>query len=342
MNPRRKAAAAAVALLCGACDLSTGLPKLNPTYAIELDRTSISVAQLLPSSMTLGENNSAFLLTLDPVTVSQSLGAVCPPCVALNGQTVPKPAFTATLSGSAPLPNDVVRVNLTAGWVRYTITHAFSFDPLRPGGATPGTLTLIARSGTGAVIGSKTISGADRAFPTGSTLTDSVAVAGVVDRVDITVELNSPAGNAVTIDTNSRITMTAAPVDLRITSADISVQNRVINTQQTQLDLTGVDRFVVNRVRGGRLVLTIENNFNVTADLSLDISGGLQPISKITHIPVGSSRVEIPFSEAELKSILGRSVTLSFAGPVSSNGTITLLPSATFTVAPLLVLELES
>jgi len=301
---------------------------------------SIGVAQLLPPSVTLTDDRTAFSISIAPVSFSTSLGQLCPACAAFNGQTVPKPAFSGTLSAAIPLPADVLGATLIFGRLRFAARNGFSFDPIRPGGAQTGSLTVRVTEAGGALIGSQVITGAQRPWPPGATLTDSLALAGSGAAFTVALTIDSPAGGAAQINTAARIDVTATPVQLRLSAVQLRVQNRQISAQPVQLDLTGIDDFIIDRVRGGKLVLEATNGFGVGGTMTLVVSSGATQITKQVDMPSTNATVEVPFTEAELESMLGHVVVLSFSGLVSSAAAVTVTPAASFSVAPLLVVEL--
>ena len=333
-----------LAMRLAACDFPTDLPKVNPTFAVNLPTTRISVAQLLPAGITISDN--FFALSLAPVTFSRTLGELCPQCASANGQTAPKPAFVGTFSANVQLPNDVVEVFVGSGWLRFNATHAFSFDPIRPAPGVNGTISFRVLGVTGSqttpvVLGSQVISGAERSFPPGSTLTDSIAIQGLTGApITIEVEVNSPAGGTTQINTASRITVTAAPQSLLLSSGSVRVQNRQISAQHIQINLTGIDQFLINRVRGGRLILAVDNPFNVSGPLTLTLSGGLAPVTKTVQLQPGNSTIEVLLTERDLESVLGHAVVLSVTGPISASGSVVITPSSELVLTSRLVLEI--
>src|SRR5207245_5591405 len=120
----------------------------------------------------------------------------CTLCPALNGQTVPKPAFTGTGSGSASLPSGVSSAALSGDTMTVTIQNGFNFDPIRPASpvtaANAGTFTITATSGS-TTIGSATLNGTSASIPAGSATTVKVPLSGSVSAccIQVTFTLNS-------------------------------------------------------------------------------------------------------------------------------------------------------
>lgn len=323
-----------------ACDIPTDLPEWNPTYAVPLADITIGVSQLLPPSVTLANGNTAFSISLAPVSFGTSLGQLCPACAAFNGQTVAKPAFSGTFSTAIPLPTDVLGATLISGRLGFMATNGFSFDPIRPGGPSTGSLSVRVIEAGGALIGSRVIAGAVQAWPPGSTLTDSLELAGTGSSFAVATTIDSPAGGTAQINTAARIDVTATPVQLLLSSVQLRVQNRQLSAQPVQLDLTGIDEFIIDRVQGGSFVLELTNGFAVGGSMTLVVSGGPTQITKQVAIPAADATVEVPFTESELESMLGRVVVISLSGLVSSDNGVTVTPSSALHAGTLLVLEL--
>src|SRR5687768_15368470 len=85
-------------LLVAACDMVPSEPPIFETrFVVPGESTTLSVNQLLPSSITVSGDN--FLLALGAQTIpARTLGQMCPPCQAFNGQIVPKPAFSDSVT----------------------------------------------------------------------------------------------------------------------------------------------------------------------------------------------------------------------------------------------------
>jgi hypothetical protein len=333
-----KRALSLVSLLVAACDIPTGLPKLNPEFAVRLQSTTISTAQLLPSSVTAA--NGGFSVSVQPIVLGSDLAALCPHCAPFNGMVVPKPAFTAEISQALPLPTDVIGATLLSGTVRMAMTHNFGFDPLRPGGSQTGTITVTVRSGP-TVLGSKAFSGATMAFASGTTITDSIAVSGVINQSPaVFVNITSPAGDPIAVNTSRSFSLTATPGTNVASAVQVRINNRQVSGQPVQVDLADVDRFIANRVQSGSLILELTNPYGVSGTMTLTINGTQVPIVKNVTVPAGDAAITIPLSKAELRSMLGRVITISTAGTVSAPDGVTIAPTSAFVIDPLLVLQM--
>src|SRR5438046_6734625 len=109
----------------GACEVPTNVPPWDQTWLIPGDSTRVSVSELLPKTGELTVSTSGgqpvFALNVaTPAAVSRSLGQVCTACVAANGTTVPKPAFTMKDSTPITLPSNLVAATIVSGGFSYT------------------------------------------------------------------------------------------------------------------------------------------------------------------------------------------------------------------------------
>ncbi len=327
--------AACALAVASACDIPTELPKWDTTFVVQAESTAFSVIQVLPSSVTLTNNGSAFSLSLSPTTLSERLGILCPACTALHGLVAPKPAFNDSFASTIALPADVAGASLTSGTINISLIHNFSFDPLRPGATARGSLTITARSGA-STLGSATVNGVAQAFPTGSPLAVALPLGSgsISGPVVVTVTVNSPLGDATPIDTNQHIDATATPSNLVISTAQVRIQGRNVTATPVSLDVGDIDEFVTDHVKSGALILNINNPFNVSGTLTLAITGGTRPITKPIQVVPGQSTVTVSFDQSELRAFLGlgHDVALTITGAVSAPGNVTVTPAMVLTV----------
>lgn len=329
-----------------ACDIPTRLPTWDQTWLIPGDSASIAVSELLPSSgdltMSTVGGQPVFALTVAaPGGYSQSLGQMCSACAAANGTTVPKPAFLLRDSVDTSLPSDVVAATVVSGAFSYTVTNNFSFDPIRPNaaGAPYGYFVITVMNGT-TVAARDSVDGATLGMgKNGATLTrslpviltgGSVALDGTAPlRVYLT--LNSPQGDPVTINSSQSISISFQPAAVALSQAQVQIGNQSISANQTSIDLTSVsDQAVIDRVQSGTLHLDIASPFGVQGTLTATFSAaGTASITKTLPLTTAAQQTaDISLSAAELRSLLGKSVTVDVSGTVSSpSGTVTLTPT---------------
>lgn len=331
--PMKRLSVAIASLLALACDIPTEAPKWDSTFVVQTEGTSLSVGQVLPSGVTLTNGNTAFLLSLSPAFFSSNLGFLCSGCQAFNGQFAPKPAFNSSFNTAIALPADVASATLSSGSVNVSITNGFSFDPLRPSATARGSLTITIRSG-GVTVGTATVSGTTTSFGPGTTLNIAVPLtAGTVSgTLDVTVTVDSPAGDPAQINTSAVVSATATPSGIVITSAQVRVNGRVVNAVQTQLKLGNIDTFVSDHVKSGALLFTINNPFGITGNLTLTLTGGTRPVIKTVALGAGTTNVEVPFDQSDLQAILGHDVNMAISGTVTAASPITVTPTQTLSV----------
>ena len=276
LQPTRTARGAVLlsCLAClAACDIPTDTPIIETRWVVPIESTSIRVGELLPDGVT--ESGEAFLIRVDPFDFNQTLAGLCGACVALNGLTAPKPAFQTTFSESTSMPADVQSAELNAGTVRVRITNGISFDPIRPTAATNGsvTITLVDGAPGGRVLDQVVLDGASTALTPASTTTVTLNLtAGTVSStITAQVTVDSPAGDAVLINTTDRLEIVVEPGVLSVASAIVDVANRDVSIDQVELDVEGMEDGLIDRIESGALALEIRNPFGVAISLVLEV-----------------------------------------------------------------------
>ncbi len=337
-------ATAMTAGLLVACDVPTDVPKWDMTWSVPSKSTSISVNSMLPTGVSSIGN--AFYVNVNGVSILRSLGQDCAACLAADGLTVPKPAFTGTGTATAVLPASVVSAVLSNTTMSVAIQHTFGFDPLRPSaaaGAPTGWIRIVVTSG-GVVIGRDSINGATTPLPSGPVILRTFPLTGTVSATDgviVTSTINSPAGDAVQMIASRSMVFAVQSPSLTVTSAQVNLTNQAVNAAATAMDLSGVDATIRDRALGGTLFLTIANPFAVTGALTLNFAGSSPAVSKSINLSSGNSTPSVTFTAAELKALLGKNINLTVTGTVSGNP-VTVQPSQSVTVGTRLQVTLNS
>ena len=347
----RAVAGAMPLALLAACDLPTEVPKspiLDLRWVVPSQSTRITVANLLPTGVTILPDSSGFAVTVAAASVTRTLSQDCAACVAASGFTAPKPAFVASASVSTAVPVEISTATLTGGTLQVVVNNGYTFDPLFPNpvAGTPTGYAVIIVSSGGNVIGKDSVNGTTTKLPSGGSLTRTISLAGTLtgsSPVAVTLSLNSPAGEPVLIDASRSISVTATPTALRVANASVAVVNRQVTSSST-IDLADVDSTIINRVQSGALLLTIVNPFTVTGTLTVRLTPqGGATITRTVALAAGSSTPPpITFTGAELKSLLGRMVTISYAGAVNSTaGPVSISPRQAVVVTTRLDINLQ-
>lgn len=320
-SPRTLLAATAACVVLAGCDIPTEPPLIDQRWIIPVDETTLSVDELLPTSVTTVGGD--FDIAVDPVSASETLGNLCgAACLLLNGLTAPVPAFQGSFSSSRSLPADVASAEVTGGSIDVTITNGFSFDPLANGGALVLTLTDDA---TGAALGTLSLDGATDALPAGGTTVYTVPLSPgtVTGALRATVDVDVPGGQTAQIDAADQVQVTAAVNELLVGSVTIDVTGTSVSFEDQQLDLEDVDSDIADRILGGTLVLEIENPFAVGVDGTIDIGTTSKSFSLAG---AGSSTVTLTYTGDELRSFIGQP-DVTFSGSGVANGTsLTIQP----------------
>jgi hypothetical protein len=337
---RFRIALALLTVAVASCDIPTQAPKWDTEWVVPADSVRVEVDSLLPASVrtTTTGGVTAFQLALGDVSFGRTLGQICSACTALNGTVAPKPAFTATFSGSVQLPSQVLSVALLDGGVAVTLTNNLGFDPLRPSAnasAARGTLTVAAKSGA-TTLTSTTIDGATTAFPNGTSLsrTLTLATATVAAPIDVVITVTSPAGDPVTINTSNSLSVLAHPASVRISSAQVAIASKHVTAVEDTIDLSGLDSSMANRVQSGALRLHVSNPFTVQGAFSVTVRTATTTIQKSVTVAQGESDVRVELSAAEIQSIAGQhDVRIGIVGDVSTpSGSATFTPGQHLTL----------
>ncbi|MEX0912625.1 MAG: hypothetical protein WD031_04265, partial [Gemmatimonadota bacterium] len=305
-----------------ACDnIPTELPKWNTTWVIPSGTTDFSVGEFLPGGIAVSEGGSEFLLSLDPVTFSRSIGELCGPCSAADGFVVPKPAFTADFDADVALPGEILSVEIAGGELMVELEHDFSFDPINPSASADGYLVITATRGS-TLLAKDSINGATSELPPNTPVLRQLSLgAGAVDGpITVGVRLHSPAGDPVLLDSDQRLTVSASANDVRVTETTVRITDQSVSAEEVELPLEDLDTEISDRVKSGALRMEIDNPFDVSGSLQVRISApGAAAIVKTLQIPAGVSSQRVEFSGSELRSILGEpGVTMNVEGGVSS------------------------
>lgn len=313
--------AALSAFLLGACEVPTDTPNWEQRWVIAGDSTAMSVDELLPSSVNVTADRSAFLVSLEAVAFRESLGEMCAGCRPLQGLVGPKPAFSFSFADSVHLPEQVASVSLAAGSIEVRLSHGFAFDPLRPSASARG--RLIARLVHGAsTLASVTIRGEDEPFPPNTTKTRTLTLPAttIAGPIGVEIFIESPAGDAARIDTAAVLDVGVTPRDIRVSEARVRVANKRVDVDTVDVNLEDVETSIKNRLKEGAFVFDLSNPFQISGSLELRIQAGGRLITKSLSVSPGPSTQRIQFSRDELRAMFGARNLMSASGSVSAPG----------------------
>src|SRR5687768_4014363 len=254
---------------CEVLDIIEDPPEIQPRLIVDGENTTLTVAQLLPSSVTISGNN--FNLSLAGATSTRTLGDLCgAPCAAFPDNTTviaPKPAFTADITTTLNLPADVRSAALVSGSLVVRLANNLGFDPVNPPGAlSSGSVAVTLSSGT-TTLATRTLAGPAETFPNGSTrdVTIPLSAANITGPIVARVTINSPAtATPVEMRKSNSFSVTGTPQTLLLSSATVGVTNRSVNVNQVTFDFEGIDDTIKDRIVRGALIVTVTNPFNVT------------------------------------------------------------------------------
>jgi hypothetical protein len=332
-------------LALAACDIPTAAPKLQQTWAVPVSSNRIAVSDLLPASVHVAQG--AFRVPLQPASTALRLQEICGPNCAVPGLQVPKPAFMVEIPLSVVRPTDFARAILAGGdTIHVTLAHNFGFPVLMPAGAqSPGSLSVQLIVGTDTLRATR--SGTTHPWPSGATLDLPLAIpsgAMLSANVELLLTVESPAGDAVTMNGTTQLTASVQVGTVGITAVSAPVPSVQLASQTVELDLSQFDADVASRARSAELTLAIANPLDVEGTFTLAFNGGQGSLiaPRSIGIRAGSSTVAITLSRSELDQLLGRHVSLNLTGKVAatkSDGIVTIRPTDAITVDARLALS---
>lgn len=327
------------------CEIPSGLPEWESTWEVPGDSLRLAVAGLLPPGV-VQEGDSTFVVTPPPFVVRAALSDLCSPCAGLGGIVLPKPAIQGTLVDRGDLPADVLGVTLQSGAVDFRVTNGLGFDPLRPGGTSPGSIRLILRSHPdGRVLADTLLSGAHHALPPGGSLRAGVTLnagwvgSGVVGEV----RFDSPAGGTALLRGSDAFQVEVVPGELRVTEARVEAGGRALDPTSGGLGSGGVDEGILERVQGGTLRMEVDNPFGVGAELVVRLHApGDEGVERTVRVAPDGGMALVDYTGAELRRILGRDVARwTVSGAVDAGGNpVSLRPGAAAVVRGSFLLNL--
>jgi hypothetical protein len=341
--PVRRGAILVALLGIAACDVadfaSNPMPQFLQTWNIPAAGTSVSVASLLPSGVsiystpaTTPPDSAAFDVDINDMDFSRRLGLDCPACQALNGTTAIKDSFNLVSSSSEPLPADMISGAVIGGSVRVSVRNALSFDPIRVRSTgTQGYLLIVIRSGS-LVLGRDSTSGSAVAWVPGDSIVRTIPLTTgmVTGSITADVSIMSPRGDApVPINANGTIRTIATTQSLLTASLRMNVANKSLSSSDgDSLALAGLDEAVTRRIIGGALEMTVTNPFPLTGNMQIIFGYGPgQSVVKTVPLPSGADqRAVVVLDSTDVQNIVGKTVALSIGGLVSASAPITVTP----------------
>jgi hypothetical protein len=347
-----------------ACDIARvamdpTFPGLVQTWNFPATSAEVSVESLLPASVGLNADTTAFTVEVDDVNFNRRVGGYCPLCQALNGTTAPKPAFTISpdTGSTTDLPADVTALTVLAGGrIDYTLENGFSFDPLRVKAdlnEEQGWLVIVVRSGS-LVLGRDSVNGVDIAFPPTTTLARSIDMTSgnITSAITIDLIMDSPAGDPTFINANGLLLAHGVVSGLEVTSASINVPSATLDSGDPQeLPKDVVPSDMIDRVVGGRLEMTMTNPFAVSGNMNVQFRYGAAPSQRYDRalaVPSGATPQvrNAVFDSTEMRNILRGSgdngTTFSVGGAVSASTPIPVTPRQSILISNRLVLSLRA
>lgn len=302
-------AAVLVGLPLGGCDIPTSLPEWNSVWEIPGDSLRMEMSSLLPAGIR-EEGDSIFVVRPPSFVVRAALADLCPPCAALGGIVLPKPAIQASFQDQGDLPADVLGLTLRSGSVDFRVSNDLGFDPLRPGGSARGSLRLVLRSHPdGRVLADTLLSGDDHALPPAGSLVLTVPLrpGAVGAQVVGEVHFDSPAGTPAPIRGTDAFQVEVIPGELLVSDARVDAGGRALSPTSMELGGGDIDQAILDRIEEGRLRLEVDNPFGVGADLTVRLEApGETAVQRPLPVGPDGGNSVLDYTGDELRRFLGR------------------------------------
>lgn len=324
-----------VCLMGTACDIPTELPIFQQRWVLPVDDISLDQAELLPATVSIMGNQ--YDVSIVDAVSSETVGNLCSGCAAVNGLTVPAPAFSGTFGSVENLPADVVGADVASGSVELQINNQLGWDPIAGGGSL--TITMRGASG-GPVLATLVLQNPTDVLPNGVTTVRTISLgAGLIEGgIEATLAIESPGGEVTTMDTSNTITLTAVTTSMRVWGATVDIDGLTAELTEETLEADDLDDSILDGLVSGTVVLDVMNPFGLTYTGEV-VVGTITKTVVITGAT--TSQVSIAYTGDELRSFLGvPGVTLSGTGLISG-GPAVVTPSDSLTIDPSLDLIVE-
>ncbi|MEX2472652.1 MAG: hypothetical protein WEA34_10755 [Gemmatimonadota bacterium] len=319
-SPRALFAAAAAIFTLTACDVPTEPPMFEPRWIVPVNETSLSVDELLPAGVTV--SGEAFDVSVDPVSVVETLGDLCPDCLDSGGFAVEVPPFSGDFVSIQALPAEVLSAEVSGGSVEIEILNGFTFDPLDNGGSV--TIT-IADDLTGEVLGEVVLEDPADDLPPNVPVarTLSVQPGSITGPIRATTSVDAQGGQTAEIDTSDLIEVTATVQSLLVSSVTVDVGSRTVTIDEQEIGLEDIEQDIAERIVEGSIILDIDNPFGVSLDGTIEIGSTSRSIS-ITD--ASTSTVTLSYTGDELRSFIGQPNVLFSGSGVANGDSVTIRP----------------
>jgi hypothetical protein len=298
---------AAVVLGAVACnDLPTSAPIWKTTWILPVQQDTIGVAQLLPS--TVDTAGGQFLITLDRDSVQQTLGSMCPSCGADQGNVAPVSGFTYGVSHTDAFPAQVVSITPGGFALSYRIDNGLNFDPLRPGVGKIGSIVTQVKDGNGNVVATDSVNGSTASFPSGTSLTRSIALgtSPIAGGLTLVATFRVPTTDPVPVDTAERVQVTTLTDTATLAGVTVQLTSQSIQSDSVDVDWSNIDSDVQSRMQGAALKLVMDNPFTISGTGSVRFKQGIRDVipARTVTFAAGSTTNTIDITASEIRTLI--------------------------------------
>jgi len=279
-GPTRILAPGVVALVViAACEVPES-PEWDVGVIAPFSSEPLAIVDWLPAAVDTTSFDGVPAFTVDDQrdSVAYTLGDMCSSCQALDGLTVPVPGFDFVDSLDVFLAQDLFSVEVLSARLGTLLTNGLDFDPLRPNPdpAAAGYIAVAVRDlGSGALLDSVLVSGADESLPPGGSRPFELQLNDVEisEGVRTVLYVHSPDdGQVATISTSDSLALTTFLSEIGVSAVTARLDDRTLEEAFT-LDVDEEARQeIADRVQTASYELQLDHTLEVTGTLQVSIA----------------------------------------------------------------------
>ena len=252
-----------------------------------------------------------FVLNIPQDRITYRLGRVCPPCVALHGDTVRIPPFEFADSIDVRFPPNLAAIGVQQATLRADVENGLNFDLVGPPSQsdTLPTLVLVLRDlGTGATLDSLSLQRGADSLPAGSRWLPELSISNteIVDGVRVVLRVTHPGSERLVEVDTMRVAALLAKLDQTQIAEITIVLNgaRWEDDDPVRWDQQTRDE-IVERFRDADLTAVVFHDLEATGNLELSIAATREQLFS------GDPLDELRFANLDLTSGLVQTVELT-------------------------------
>ena len=256
-------------------------PEWNVDLLVPFGRQTLGIDSLLPAGVSVrtAEGHPTFFVELLQDSARYSLGQVCARCRPLQGITAPVPGFDLADTLRLAFPRDLISMDVVTAALGVRFTNGLDFDPLRPNAdpAAAGWVRVEAiDAGSGAVLDSLLINGADETLPVGMSrdlvlrFRDRTLSGGIL----VAASIHSPRdGQTTTVDTAATLQVEPVVDTIAVSAVTAEVRGGHLSSDYEIRFERGIRDDVVDRIQEALIELELRHTLEIAGTLDVSLAG---------------------------------------------------------------------